>query len=1239
MPGKTRFPLLFCLGLFISLLSVAQNASKQIDGKLLGLDGSPQSGYTLQSKALSTQATTNDEGKFSLKVAPGDSVRIIFQSAPLGAFKLPDNGEHFQVQFAAGNKFNITPISAGEAKPADTSSTAQVGNPDSTTAAKTPQAAGKKDSTAAGNVGVPADTSKKSPDTSAMAAAGDTSRVGDSVMVTGKVTDFAAHPVVAAITYANGKVYNTAEDGSFKIPFKPGATVKFSGVGFNTKEVVLTSPDKPLQVQLSTQQASRQLQEVKVTALGLSKKGKSVGYSVQEVKGDVVQVAKEPNFVNALSGKIAGVQINGNTGSMGGSSKVTIRGAKSITGNNNALFVVDGIFMGNNNPVPSYNQQIGGGGYDYGSPIQDINPDDIEQISVLKGAAASALYGSRGSNGVVLITTKRGSNNGRLGITYSLNAQMDKVYVLPKYQNRYGGGGANTKDPNFVASAFDTLWQSQNPDYFAGAPTYNDPVKGGYDLMPQFGADESWGPELNGQVIRPYYSFDRDKNNPYFGQTTKWLPQPDNVRDFYRTGLTLTNSISVSGGSDKGTFRLSYSNMSQKFVLPNSDLNRNNLGFNGTYKVNDAITAIASANYSYNRATGRPGTGFSGANPTEVFSMYSQRQLEIDKLKYYQFPDGSQVSWNRKAFDDPTPASATSPYWTAYKGYESDNRSRLFGLAGFEIKPVDWINISAKIFMDQFTTLQEERTPKDYQAGAYSRTDRSFRELNYQLLATVKRDLGKKFDLNATVGGNIMQQKDEINNGMFTGLIVPDLYNFRNAAGRVTYTPYLFKKQINSVFGDVTLGYNNSLFLEITGRNDWSSALARGNNSYFYPSASLSAVFSDWLKWKWLSFGKFRTSVAQIGSDTDPYRTYLAYGIPSLFGNYPIIAKDPYLNNAQLRPEKSTEVEAGLELKFLNNRIGLDATVYNRTTKDLIIPLQVSQTSGYSYYYANVGKSRNRGVELELTARPVELKNSFAWDIAVNFALNRSKLLALNIPNNPDVDRYIVGTERRRNSVSTAAIVGQPLFVLTGTDYTYDANGNRLVDSSGHYVHTDANHIIGTTQPDYIGGISNTFTYKGISLSALIDFQKGGSFFSYTNMYGLSSGLLEETVANNVRETGVVAPGVTEDGKPNTKRLSAADHFKNNFGTNVNRANVYDASYVYLREVRLGYELPEKWVKAVKAKNARLSLYGRNLWLIHSNAPNVDPSNIINSDSNIQGLEGGALPSIRSYGVNLNIGF
>ena len=508
--------------------------------------------------------------------------------------------------------------------------------------------------------------------------------------------------------------------------------------------------------------------------------------------------------------------------------------------------------------------------------------------------------------------------------------------------------------------------------------------------------------------------------------------------------------------------------------------------------------------------------------------------------------------------------------------------------------------------------------------------------MNYQLLANARRNLSKKIDLNITAGGNIMQQTDESNSATANGLISAGLYTLSNSASRITPIQGLYKKQINSLFADATFGYNNTIFLDITGRNDWASTLPQGHNSYFYPSASLSAIFSDWLKWKWLSFGKLRASIAQIGSDTDPYRTYQAYAVSTLFGSLPMASKDAALANPNLKPEISRELEAGVELKFLNNRVGIDATFYTRDTRDLIVPLSVSPASGYTTFYANVGKSRNKGVELTLTGTPIQVKN-FAWDIAVNFSANRSKLLAMDIPNNPTLNTYVLGTERRRNSVSVAAIVGQPLYVLTGTDYTY-MNGQKVIDSSGHYVPSKTK-IIGNTQPDYIGGITNTFTYKDFSLSALIDFQHGGDFFSYTNMYGLSSGLLYETAANNVRENGVDVSGVSTNGQPYTKHISAADYYKNDFGITVNKANVYDASYVYLREVKFGYKLPQKVAKLIKASSATFSLYGRNLWLMHSNAPNVDPSNILNSDSNIIGLEGGALPSLRSFGLNLNVIF
>lgn len=1041
----------------------------------------------------------------------------------------------------------------------------------------------------------------------------------------------------ASISVEGGQTIVSNENGEFSFSFTGATTIHVSSVGYKDASVRITNSNQFYTITLT--EDSRQLAEVTVTALGISKKTNAVGYSVQEVKGDVVQTAKESNFVNALQGKLAGVQINTNSGSMGGATKVVIRGNKSITGSNNALFVVDGVFMGNT-MNPTYNQQIGGGGFDYGSPIQDINPDDIEQISVLKGAAATALYGSRGSNGVVLITTKKGgSKKGGIGVTYNLNVQADNVYVLPDFQNRYGGGGANTGNVNFVASGFDTLWQSTNPQLFKNAPSYTDPVKGGYDLLPQYGVDESWGPELKGQLVRAYYSFDENKGNPYFGVTTPWSPQPNNVRDFYERGNTVTNSISVGGSSDKGAFRLAYSNMNQNFILPNSLLKRNNIGFNGNHRLGSKINVVASANYSENYARARPGTGFSGYNPTQVLTLYGQRQLEMDKLAFYEFADGSQVSWNRTSPTNPRPLFATTPYWHQYKDYTTDTRKRLYGLAGFDYKPIDWINISAKVFMDKYTTLQEERVARDYTTGSYARTTIDHEEFNYQLIASANKDLTSRLHLDASLGGNIMQQQYGINTSSYAGLIVPGLYTLTNNIGRLGVTESLFRKRINSTFGNVTLGFDELIYLDVSARNDWSSTLPRGNNSYFYPAASLSVIFSKWMpSADWLNFGKVRTSVAQIGNDTDPYRTYVAYNAPVLFGTgNSYILRNPALGNGALRPEISNEVEAGIELKFFKNRLGLDFTYYNRITKDLIIPLSITPTSGYTNFFTNVGKSRNRGVEILLSGSPVRNEN-FSWDIVINYAANRSKLLALDIPNNPTIDRYVLGTERRRNTVATAAVVGQPMFVLTGTDYTY-LNGEKVIGANGLYTATPAGKVIGNTQPDFVGGITNSFTFKNFILSGLIDFQKGGSFFSYTNMYGLYSGTLAATVENNVRETGVDVSGVLADGTKQTVHVNAPFHFKNNYGIRISTANLYDASYVYLRELRFGYTLPAKVAQAIRSTKATISLYGRNLWLMSSNAPNVDPSNIINSDSNIIGLEGGALPSVRSLGINLNISF
>jgi len=1219
---RKMLPIAFsCLTSLCLCSNALAQSERIIHGQLQGTDQKPSPGLTVKSQKLGTSAVTRISGEFILTISnPTDS--IIVQLPDKSTASVGVNGGS-QMLMMVIQKDGTLAVLGDKTASADSSGHADTSA--SPVAMSTAAASSKPD--LSGVVGSTADTTQP-------ASAKDTLPKGPVIKGPAvKVSVTGPGGVLldsVRITTSSGKGILPQSDGSFVAPFIKGTYLLVSRPGYEPLKVVPTTPGQLLNVKLSRSH-TKEIQEVTVTALGISQKSRSVGYSIQEVRGEEVQVAKTTNFTDALQGKLAGVQINTNSGSMGGSTQVIIRGSKSITQDNNALYVVDGVFMNNEN-FNSYGQQIGGGGYDYGSPIQDVNPDDIQEISVLKGAAATALYGSRGQNGVILVTTKKGGSH-KLGIEYDMNVQVDKVYVLPKFQNQYGAGNGNT---------FDTLWYNGNEQYFnsASSPAYTDPVRGGYDLLPDYAEDESWGPPLNGQLVRPYYSFDKDKGNPYFDKLAPWSPQPNNVKDFFQTGVTVNNNLAISGGDDKATFRLSYGNMAQKFILPNSNQVRNNLSFNGTYKINDRLTGVISTNYVNNNATGRPGTGFSGDNPMLTFVMYGQRQLNNDILKMYKYADGTQLSWNRTSYSNPAPAFDDNPYWIRYMEPEADSRTRLFGQAGFDLKPVSWLNISARVFMDQFSILQEERSAKDYFAGSYVRTDRSFQELDYQLLATAKKSLGKKFELNASLGSNVMQQNDQYNSGdipVSEGLIVPGVYTLANANGPVQYSGDVIRKQINSVFGMASLGYEDFLFLDVTGRNDWTSTLAPGHNSYFYPSTAVSFVFSDLLKYKWLSFGKIRTSWAEIGNDITPYSIYDTYQAPGLFGSNPTIAINPAKNNPDLRPERSTEYEEGLEARFLKSRIGIDFTWYNRMTRDLIIPLQVSPTTGYASVYANAGTVRNRGIELELSGRPVDSKN-FSWDIAINFARNRNVLVALNVPNNPDQNQVVIGTERRLNSVSDVAIKGQSLFALTGTDYTY-LNGKKVVDSSGNYVPSAPGQVIGSTAPDFTGGVTNTFRYKNLVLSALIDFQKGGDFFSYTNLYGDYSGMLAVTAANGVRENGVVAPGVTANGAPNTKSISAIDYFQTDFGKRINKANMYDDSYVYLREVRLGYNLPHSWAARIRAENLRLSLYGRNLWLIHSNAPNVDPSNIINSTSNIQGLEGGALPSVRSYGLNLNVGF
>lgn len=1027
----------------------------------------------------------------------------------------------------------------------------------------------------------------------------------------------------------------TDVDGKFAIEYRQdGGTLSVSSVGFSAQKIKVEPGQNDLKITMGLN-AGTKIDEVVITALGAQRNTRTLGYSVQQLEGREIQEAKEINYMNALQGKLAGVQISGNSGSMGGSAKVVIRGTKSITGDNNAMFIVDGVPMANMN-LNTAGQGNGGGGFDYGNPAQLINPNDVENIAVLKGAAATALYGSRGQNGVIYITTKSGKGAGKLTVNYDFNLQMDKVSLLPKYQNEYGGGNGD----------FSKLYANDHPEAFGpGGGTYNDnDGKGSYDLLPQYAVDESWGPRLDGRMVRHYWSWDANKNNPNFGKVAPWAPQPDNVRDFFKTGVTVSNNLSIASGNEKGTIRFSLGQTHQDFIYPGSKLDRVFFGLNTSYNFTDRLTFSGGINYIMDKSKNRPGTGFNGFNPMLQFVMYGQRQLDNNYLKDYKYADGSEQTWNRTSWNDPRPVSAENPYWNQYESYNTDRNDRYFGNVGFSYKITDWLTADARVFSDFLDHIDETRGARDYFLGSYGRRTLNYNENNYQATLNFNKNFAnEKLSLEGIVGGNILNVRSQTEVGTTNGgLMSPGVYVLQNSALPATVNNSYGNYQTNSLFATATLGYDKMLYLTLTGRNDWASTLKQtGNYSFFYPSVGGAFVFSELIpKNKWMTFGKARLSYAQVGNATQPYMVTRNFDFGAPFNTYPLLTTPDQLYNDKLKPEMSYEAEGGLDFRFLNDRLGLSVTYYDRTTKNQIWFVQLPPEIGYGTKVVNGGNVRNRGIELSINATPL-IVGGFRWETGFNFSRNRNKVLDLNTNDGSigGLETFIIGTERRTQKVSIVAMKNMPLGTIIGTDYVLDANGNRIVLPDGSYKVTDKPVVIGNSNPDFIGGFTNTFSYNGIYLSALIDFQKGGDFFSYTNLYGNKSGLLAETAADGIRENGVINPGVKADGTPNDVVISARDHFNVDGGNRISKANLYDAGFIYLREVRLGWNLPQKWLSKTKMQSARLSLVGRNLWLMHSNAPNVDPSFINNSIGNTPGLEGGALPPVRSYGVNLNITF
>ena len=1039
------------------------------------------------------------------------------------------------------------------------------------------------------------------------------------VNVKGKITsdaDGSTLPGVSVLIKGTTQGTITDSEGNYSIQVPSDASLLFSFIGFKTREVNVGGRTV---IDVALENDVTELSEVVVTALGVEREKASLAYAVQEVDGDNLTKTGEQNYLGALSGKVAGVQIvNPSAASLGGTVNVRIRGANSISGNSPPLFVVDGIPISNANFSNTYN------GRDYGNLAQDINPNDIESISVLKGPAASALYGIRGKNGVILITTKKGSGRKGLGIEYNGQFSFDKVAILPEYQNEYAGGYSQE------------LGQ----------------VDGDYVL--EYNADESWGPRMDGRLVRHWDSW--YPGTPEYGKTRPLVANPDNVKNFFETGVTQSHNIAISGGNEKTNFRLSYGFTDINGAVPFSEGKKNNASLNLNSAISDKLSIEATVNYANNSYRGRPGFGYTGSysgwsliNIGPNLNMWTQRQLDYSRLKDYRAPDGTIKTWNITGPGNTTPNFWDNIYFMLENATPYDERDRVIGGVTLNYQLSDVFSLKGVAKTDFYDQRINNRIPTEAKAqDFYYETSRKGIETNYELLL----NFNKSFDdisISGFAGGNILKQKYiGLAGNTVGGLSAPNWFNLEASVDRPFVDNWEINKEIRSIYASASIGYKDMLYLDVTARNDWSSALPENNNSYFYPSAGLSFVFSELVSSDILSFGKIRGSFAQVGNDLNAYeinQTYLSGGV---YGSSPtFVVRDEFVD-PNIKPSLAEAIEVGMELKFFKNRLGLDVNYYTQTNEDDIIRINVSGTSGYEELTTNGGKIVSKGVEVALYGTPLKTSN-FTWNVAFNLARNRSTVEDIY----GDITAYsILG----RRGVDVVLEKGEEWGVLKGSDFQM-LNGQPVVRYAGSWYHsgdednleylTEDNQVIGNVLPDFTGGLVNTLAYKGFDLSLNLDFQKGGNFHSVTKMYGFGAGQLAETVGLNdngasVRDRisdggGFMVSGVLEDGTEVKGYASGAQHTWNMVGVTGNW--IYDASYIKLREVRLGYSLPDQLLRNLPFTKANVAFTVRNAWLIHSNIEGIDPSEITPDASGVSFHEGGGLPGFRTYGFNLRLGF
>ncbi|TPE45235.1 SusC/RagA family TonB-linked outer membrane protein [Pontibacter mangrovi] len=1046
--------------------------------------------------------------------------------------------------------------------------------------------------------------------------------------ITGRVMDATTNqplPGVAVIVKGTTVGSTTGAEGEYSINVPEGGnTLVFRFIGYQTVERAIGN-ENTIDVTLATD--TEQLEEVVVTALGIERTRNELAYSAQEVSGDQVTRTRSSDFVNTLSGKVAGLDIRSNN-TMGGSTNVIIRGYSSITGNNQALFVIDGVPVSNANNNTA-DQQTGRAGADFGNAAADLNPDNIESVNVLKGAAATALYGSRAANGVIMITTKKGRKNDlnitvNSGVTWS---HIDESTFI-RYQKEYGGG------------------------YFQGFRAPQDLGSGEAPVV-RFQDDASYGPRFDPNL--QVYQWDAiDPFHPNFGKTRPWVAADNDPSTFYETGVNSNQSIIVSGGGTNTTFNVGYTRNDIKGNLPNSTIDKDLFNFNGTFDATEKLAVSASANYTRVKGVGRYGTGYNGRNPNQQFRQWWQTNVDIKEQEEAYFRNRQNITWNWNA-SNTGPIYSDNPYWSRFENFSNDSRDNFYGYGTTTYKFTDWFNVMGRVAINTTTDFQEERVAiGSADLSDYTRFNRDFNETNFDLMLNFKKDITEDISFTGLLGGNLRRERmNSVRASTNGGLAVPELYSLSNTVSPIEPpVEDSWRRGVDGIFANANFGYKEMLFLELSARQDKSTTLPEDNNSYFYPAIAANYVFSNALDVDWLSHGKVRVNYAEVGNDAPPLSILSVYDKPTGFGSVPLFSLPNIKNNLELKPERQKSFEAGVEAEFFNSLFGFDFTWYKSNTVDQIIPVSTTSASGYTQRFVNAGEVENRG--FEVTAFVTPFQGDFTWNLNLNFSRNRNEVLSLY----QDVQNISLTTLSLQGGVSLNAAVGEPYGIIRGNDFVY-TNGQRTVNSDGYYLVTPgSNAIIGDPNPDWLGGINNTLSYRGISLGFLIDIRQGGDIFSLDQWYGEATGLYPHTAGLNDKGNpsrlpvaeggGILLPGVKEDGSQNDiyaenqngDGLTPFGYAANNYVGAPRAWYVFDGSFVKLREVALTYSLPQSLLESVDfIKGVDLQLIGRNLWIIHKNMKYSDPEEGLSSGNAARGYQSGAYPAVKTYGFNVRLNF